>query len=525
MSLDWIAEPVSADAPCGEDLFETDDAEYSEYYFDAMDRLPEAEDYARRGMETAPGNRLPDEVFDPKSVNLKAELAAIDALLKRSRDVRLLTLRAQWCALAANPAELVESLRAMAALLEAHVEAAHPTLADGTRDRLDALNDLTSMGAMVLPLRYLDIGDTGASLRRISVTRGKYSAYDDEEDLLADMLVSAIAKGGDAVAEAHENLVEMKALLVRIEAACLDCEKPHTPQFGTLQAELDDILTFIAEGAPDLAGAEDGPGDDDDDQTIPGPGGETIIVKPATDVLDHEDARLRLVGVETYFGKHEPSSAAVLLVTQARLLIGKSLIEAIDTLMPNNAPQSKVKFVDETGFVISHSALSQLAQSVQVDDYPEGTDAPEPAPQPEPQPEPEPELEPEPQPEPPDTEADSTETAEGEEDGEANKVSHDDVLAMIEQEQKQKAEEEAAQAAAREAEIAARMAAGSEATERPAFYRITNQAEATAQVMAVETYFRAVEKSSPVPILLARARSYVGKDFETLMREIVPVID
>ncbi|MEL6689808.1 MAG: type VI secretion system ImpA family N-terminal domain-containing protein [Pseudomonadota bacterium] len=534
MSLEWIADPVSGDAPCGDDLFENDDAEYSEYYFDAVGRLPEAEDYARRGMETGPGERLPDEIFDPNSVNLKAELAAIDGLLKRSRDVRLLTLRAQWCALAADPGGLVDSLTAMAVLLEAQVDTAHPSLDDGPRDRLDALNDLTLMGAMILPLRYLDLGDTGASLRRIKVTRGQFTAYDSEEDLIADQLLSALAKGGEEVEIVHGQITEMKALISRIETACLDSDKPHTPQLGTLTAELDGILEFLAEGNPDLAGDEDAAADGEagEDGAAPaatGPGGETVFVKPATEVLDHDDARLRLVGVETYFGKHEPSSAAVLLVTQARLLIGKSLIEAFDALMPDAAPRSKVKFVSEMGFVISHASLTNLVNSMQVEDYPEEeAAAPEPAPMPEPEPEPEPMPEPV-------EEADAVTASDEEagdsgpeldEDGEPKKRSLDEVLAMAEEEQKRKeAEEEAARAAAQAAEMAARAAMAEAEPDRPTFYRVTNQGEAAAQVMAVETYFRAVEKSSPVPILLARARSYIGKDFETLMREIVPVIE
>lgn len=513
MSLDWIAEPVNADAPCGDDLFENDDAEYSEYYFDAVGRLPEADDYARLGMETSPGNRLPDDIFDPNSVDLKAELAAIDGLLKRSRDVRLLTLRTQWCALAANPSGMVESLTAMAALLEAQPDAAHPGLDDGPRDRLDALNDLTLMGCMILPLRYLDLGDSGASLRRIRVARGQLTPHDGEYDLLADSLVSALAKGGEDVEIVHGQITEMKALLARIETAALSAEKPHTPQFGTLKTELDAILTFMGEAKPDLAAgevAEDGSGEADE---VTGAAGETIVVRPATEVIDHEDARLRLVGVETYFGKHEPSSAAVLLVTQARLLIGKSLVEAFDALMPDASPRSKVTFVGEMGFQLSHATLSRLAGEITVEDYPEESVTPTPQPEPllEPDPERDPVIEPAPEEEAPEEVSDETET-EG-----AGKVNLDDILAGIEAEQ-------AAQAAAAPDKPPAVTQASAQ-PERPAFYRVTNAGEAAAQVHAVENFFRTVEKSSPIPILLNRARSYIGKDFETLMKEIVPVIE
>ena len=71
------------------------------------------------------GGKAEDQIFDPKSVNLTAELTTIDALLKRTRDARLLTLRAQWSALAGNMETLAESLVAIAALLEAMPEDAH----------------------------------------------------------------------------------------------------------------------------------------------------------------------------------------------------------------------------------------------------------------------------------------------------------------------------------------------------------------------------------------------------------------
>ena len=102
MSLDWITTPVTQDAPGGPDLWMDDDPEFSEYYFDAQGRLPEADDYVKLGLEMGSGGKAEDQIFDPKSVDLKAELATIDGLLKRTRDVRLLTLRAQWGACCTN---------------------------------------------------------------------------------------------------------------------------------------------------------------------------------------------------------------------------------------------------------------------------------------------------------------------------------------------------------------------------------------------------------------------------------------
>ena len=38
----------------------------------------------------------------------------------------------------------------------------------------------------------------------------------------------------------------------------------------------------------------------------------------------------------------------------------------------------------------------------------------------------------------------------------------------------------------------------------------------------VENFFKLVEPSSPVALLLARARAYVGKDFAAILNELLP---
>ncbi len=52
--------------------------------------------------------------------------------------------------------------------------------------------------------------------------------------------------------------------------------------------------------------------------------------------------------------------------------------------------------------------------------------------------------------------------------------------------------------------------------------QITNPTEVAAAVRGVEEFFRRQEKSSPVPLLLQRARSYLDKDFQSLVDELIP---
>ena len=462
MTLDWISQPVDDQTPAGEDLFEIDDAAYGDYYFDSVGRLPEADDFFRPGMEVG-GNKQPDVIFDPKSVTLKDELTAIDGLLKRSRDIRLLVLRTQWAILSGDLRTSVESVEAIAGLLEAMPNEAHPQLTDGPRDRLDALNDLSQIGAMILPLRYLDLAGSGASLRQVLVAKGRYTPHDGEHDLMLDPLLKMLGSMGDALESVHGLLAQFKAAVERIEMSCLGHDTPHTPQVKTLKDELDAILSLLAEVRPELSDAQADA--DTENEAVPGletppqmpgvaapTGGASVWVEPVTEVKSHDEARARLIAVESYFSLKEPSSAAVLLITQARLLIGKTLIDAFEELMPNAVDRAVVEFTPALDFKLARGQLRTLADQVEK------------------------------------TEGDTGESHTSG-DGDSN---------------------------AAEIEIPG-IAANSSRS-----YKVNNPEEAKAQISAVETFFRMVEKSSPVPLLLSRARGYIGKDFETLMREFIP---
>ena len=443
MTLDWIKNAISEDAPAGPNLMEEEDSDFDEYFFDAADRIPEPEDYFLPD-EKSSEDRASDGRF--KVASLKTELSAIDGLLRRSRDLRLLALRAQWSILAGDLENCVISVEAMGALLAAMPEEAHPVVANDTFERLDAIHDLTQKGSMLMPLVHLDIAGTGTSLRKLRVSRGELKPQTGETDLNTDLLLNGLIAAGDKLDPVQALLVRFKDGLGAIEAACLTHRTPHTPRLQTLNKQLDELLTLIGETNPDLAvelePEAEGENEAEHRQNAP------PVVTAAPAVVSADDAQNRLMAVEAYFRKHEPSSAAVLLVTQARVLIGKSLIDAFDMLMPENAPRASVGFMEEMGFKLAHGRLRELADQLMSEKQMEET---------------------------------QVETAEAAPSGETDEESEP--------------------------------------------VTVENSSEASGQLLAVETHFRAVERSSPVPLLLARARSYIGKDFETLMKEFVPKSD
>jgi type VI secretion system protein ImpA len=117
---------------------------------------------------------------------------------------------------------------------------------------------------------------------------------------------------------------------------------------------------------------------------------------------------------------------------QAKLLIGKSLIEAIEALLPENASQTKIDFGPETGFVLHMDRLKMLAAEAASLVKPVESEDPGPAPE------------------------------------------------------------------------------------------IATRAEVSGHIKGVEEFFRVREPASPIPLLLFRARTYLDRDFGSIVSELIP---
>ncbi|TNE68632.1 MAG: hypothetical protein EP336_04010 [Rhodobacteraceae bacterium] len=503
MSLDWVSKALAGDSPAGPDLWEADDAEYGDYYFSALDRIDIT--YVKPGMDSA-------TVFDPADVDLKSELSSIDALLKRSRDLRLLSLRARWAILAGKLEACVESVEAIAGLMTEMPADVLPTLEHGPADRLDALNDLGHQETMLQPLRHLNLAGTPTTYRLVTVARGEMTAREDEQDVDLGALMRELSFAKDETEEERLVLKRFRNALHRISDTVTSGPKP---QFGPLDSLLSDILALLDAAVPDQAPVAAPPASEapatSAAASLAGATAAAPAIVPAppqTEIKSQQEAAARLRAVEQYFRHFEPSSAALLLVTQSRMLLGKSLIEAFEVLMPDTAARAAINFAEDSGFRLSHGHLRALSdQAMSVTTPPPVMPEPETAPEPEPTPEPE----------------------------APRKLSIDEILGM--HESGGSAPKSAPPSPA--PTPAPAPTAASSTGKSPAFvpldpddeaallveaarYPVTTSQEAQAQLMSIESYFRAVERSSPIPMLLTKARSYIGKDFESLMRELIP---
>ncbi|MFN3145159.1 MAG: type VI secretion system ImpA family N-terminal domain-containing protein [Paracoccaceae bacterium] len=165
MKLEPLLQPLSDELPCGNDLKNTKDPDFVGVFLASSGRLPR--EYIRRGGIGGSASDVVDTPIDPTTIDFRGEARHLDGLLTRSRDLRFLTLRAQWAALAGNLKELVDAIAACAALLETFGDRVPPFKAD---DRKRALAGLNNNHTMVLPLQFYDLTEANSvTLRRVRV--------------------------------------------------------------------------------------------------------------------------------------------------------------------------------------------------------------------------------------------------------------------------------------------------------------------------------------------------------------------
>ncbi|MFD1795505.1 hypothetical protein FQV27_04995 [Paracoccus aurantiacus] len=380
MKFDWLTDPTETLPPCGPDLERADDDEFVDYYFEAEGRLPER--YFTPGLAD---DGSEDRIFDPRSVNFAREGKQIGELLRRSRDLRLTSLLARFAILSGRLPDFADALEATASILQAWPDEAHPAVAGSVAERRGAIEALNTQPTVVMPLLHLPLLPTGdVTLRRHMVATGRADARSSEEGLDGSTDVLGPLRS-DAN---HSQLVRVQADLGRAAGAlhliarlaATHHASPFTPDLAAVRTAISDMQSMIAKARPDLPAwveddadaalspteaqadhvpAEADPAAEPAPQMTPTP----VRAADAPVIADRAAALAALIAAETWLAQKEPSSPSLLLVAQARLLVGVPLVQALETLLPAEAGRAMLNIGQGTRFALPMERLKTLSSA------------------------------------------------------------------------------------------------------------------------------------------------------------------
>lgn len=428
--------PVSDDLPSGPDLEVAGDGDFFNYTLPAENRLP-----------TQYLDSSGKIIFDRSSLNLDSEVKEISALLDRSRDLRLVSFLAQFGAASLSLDLFSQSLALMHGLLQDQWDTVHPQAEGGDfimrKIAVEALDDRLRVA---IPLAFLPLvrgKSAGTVTYRACEIAANPGVKRPVEEPLALSVISDAFKSPDARAEllaTVELLSSALSALRGIRAIFLDkSDFEFVPQLPNTLSVLEGIEAIIRREVPELFGDAPAASSFSAEPAVPEPGLRSnaapvamapVPAAPLNGPKSHGEAASALEDIESYFAAREPSSPALLLVHQARKLIGRPLIEAVEALAGSRTDGAQIRLGEAGGFTLPIERLRQLSST----------------------------------------------------SGGGQPVSP-----------------------------------VRRADQKP----VENRAQAQSAMLGVEQFLAANEPSSPVPLLLSKARQLMGKDFSAILNELI----
>ena len=328
LSAKELIQPVSDDLPCGEDL-EYDPA------FQKMEAMLQTKSEQEFGDTVIPGTGP-----DWKGVGKQA----VD-LLKRTRDLRVLSYAAISQLHTDGLPAFRDALAALNACLETHWDIIYPELdAEDNNDAmmrfntLQILNDnqLVSDGLERSPLVVLK-GIGGFSLRDIELAEGKIDAIEGEEvqdiaiiqGAFGDASPENLAALGAAIGGSVEQLNRTGELWGKLatDAPALDVDE----SLKTLK-NIRHALSTYAPVAAAVAEADDSV-----------EGTEVISSAPVSNAINNRNDVIHAIDrICEYYAAQEPSSPVPLLLRRAQRLVAKSFYEILEDMIPDGVPTARV---------------------------------------------------------------------------------------------------------------------------------------------------------------------------------------
>jgi type VI secretion system protein ImpA len=510
MDLAALTDPVSADEPSGPDLDLEGDPDYLNFMARAEGLLP-----------ASFFSRSDGKPFDRTSIDFAAEFEAAKPLLERTRDIRLITLLTRFQILNRDLSGFVTGVEAIVKLLDESWEDVHPRAEGGDYMlRMTAIETLDDSPTVILPMQFLPLAlhrrHGQINFRAYMIAVGEVRPQEDVEESLDVPGIERALMEVDLppLVETLRQFDALKALLARVREVWIDragFEQPaNLEKSGELAGRIIGLLNGIvvkrdpslAVTAPEAAAAAE-----------QGEGEAKIATGPITSRIEVSQA---LAGAADYFARREPSNPALLLVRQAEQLVGRSFVDAMRLLVPNFFDQA---FIAIGGTHVFDLPIERLSALIEGDAAPqeENSDASGEETVDESLPS-----------DYADFITEDAEAAEAEEKPEAaDETSEEAGDGEVVEET---ASEETASEEVASEEAASEDAAGDEAVTqtvapvaRPAGVPTVNTRQHAFTLLdQVSGYYRLVEPTSPIPVIIEQARRLAERDFMYLLREVLP---
>ena len=291
-------------------------------------------------------------LIDPASI-CPGQVEAINPLWERSRDLRLLVLRARLLILDRDLGGFALTIAAIANWLDQFWDHVHPTAAgDDFGARAAALGAL-DLPTVVFPLQYAPLCEgrrIGAvTYRAWMIASGEVKPRAGEQKHPSAALTEAIVDAPpDALAATRGHVALLKTSLGRIRDAFM--MRGSSVGLENLPAMVDKIQQFVDPRAAlrEESKVETAEGED---------------VSPAGDTPGSlADAQEALAAIAAYYSRSEPSSPTLPLVRQAHQLIGKSFFEVMSILVPTQMEKAAFQIGADQFFELPVSKLSKLPE-------------------------------------------------------------------------------------------------------------------------------------------------------------------
>jgi type VI secretion system protein ImpA len=348
-----LCAPISETDPCGPDLDFLGDADYLNFLAQVEGILPTSFFSLEDG-----------KPFDPSTIDLHGQLAATDVLLARSRDIRLLTIRARLLVLTRDIAGFAVTVAAVAEWLDRFWDAVHPrAYGEDLTARRSAISAL-DLPTVIFPLQFTPLFEGrrvgSVTYRGWIVATGEIKSRKGEVAVSASAITEAIASADPAVLAAVRK--HLTLLNSSVERICRAFETHGSPaDLDSLPALARKMRAFIDPHA--TSGTDAAPG-----QTA---GGDPLRRKAdaasagaaAAPLTSIAEAKQALAAIAEYYTRSEPSSPALPLVRQAHQLIGKSFLEIMTILVPSHVEKAAFQIGTNPVFDLPVSKLSFLSAS------------------------------------------------------------------------------------------------------------------------------------------------------------------